>query len=263
MKKDIIKKVQINLPLRMANDYLESYIKFCFNPEIGIDCIVLDTISLKESEKIAKKFHDNGRNITMHGPFLDLSIASPDMEIRTISRKRIYSVVDYIKAINPKSIVFHPGFDFRRYEHIKEDWCKLSCDFWGELAYTLKKIDVILNVENVYERGPREILDIVEAVYENGGGFCFDTGHHYAFGEEKIENWINELGKYMKEIHFHDNDGVNDLHLPPGNGDINFNPLLDFLNKKENNPQITLEPHSEDDLWPCFSWFEKNNFFKP
>lgn len=262
MKKDIIKKIQVNLPLRMADEYISKYLELKINPEIGIDSLALDQISFKEAEKAASAFKKNDLTITMHGPFLDLNVASPDAEIRTASRKRIYSVLDYIDIFQPSSIVFHGGYDYRRYDFVKEDWFKRSCDFWSEFAQMLNKKGVSLHLENVYETNPFEIKPIVECIWEFGGGFCFDTGHHFSFGSSDIKSWINVLGKYIKEIHLHDNDGISDLHLPPGMGKINFEPLKDYLVSQEFLPCITLEPHKEEDLWPCLTWMEKNNVFR-
>jgi sugar phosphate isomerase/epimerase len=261
MKKDIIKQVQINLPLKMADQYIEKYLDLKINPEIGIDSFVLENISLKQAEKTAQKFKANNCRITMHGPFLDLNPASADPEIRKISRKRIESVAEYAEIFEAESIVFHPGYDFKRYEFLKDEWMKTTCDFFADFAYRLKQKNIVLNVENVYERYSEEIIEVVKAVYENGGGFCFDTGHHFAFGDQSLEKWVKDFGKYIKEIHLHDNDGKNDLHMPPGKGRIDFGPILKFLENKKPDITITLEPHTEEDLWPCFGWMERNNVF--
>lgn len=262
MKKEIIKKVQVNLPLRMIDTYLDKFISLGLNPEIGIDASVLGLKDYKKAEDAALKIRENNLNITMHGPFMDLAVASNDPLIEEISRKRIYSVLPLVDIFQPKSIVFHPCYDYRRNGYLKDEWYKKSCEFWGEFAAKLSGRGVVLNLENVYERGPEEIKDIVEAVYQCGGGFCFDTGHHLAFGEEPLEKWIDSMGKYIKEIHLHDNDGKNDLHLPPGKGKIDFNPLLSYLESRKEFPQITFEPHAEEDLWPCFEWMETNNVLR-
>ncbi|PID77834.1 MAG: hypothetical protein CSB21_03230 [Deltaproteobacteria bacterium] len=258
MKKDIIKEVQVNLPLRMIDKYMDKFLTMGLNPEIGLDAISMDTVSLDKAEKISEKFRERNLKITMHGPFLDLDIASTDSLIREASRKRIYSAINFIKIFQPESVVFHSGYDYKRYSHIKEQWFDSSCDFWSEMTYLLKQQNVCLYLENVYERSPFEIKKTVQAVYENGGGFCFDTGHHYAFGKEKLDLWIEELGKYIKEVHLHDNDGKSDQHLPPGKGAINFKPLSDAFNSGELDAQITFEPHNKDDLFLFFDWIEKN-----
>lgn len=261
MKKDIIKKVQVNLPLRMIDDYLEKYLEIGLNPEFGIDSFVLDKMDIEEIKKISEKFRKKGLKVTAHGPFFDLNPVSTDELIREISIKRIYKSLDYAQILNASSIVIHPGYDYKRHGFLKDEWVKRSCEFYFELSKQATEKNISLLLENVYERNPQEILPLLEVVNENNGGFCFDTGHHFAFGTESLEIWLEKTGEFIKEIHLHDNDGKNDLHLPPGKGKINFDPLKKFLNHNLDRLRITLEPHREEDLFPCFDWLEKNNVF--
>ncbi|MDY0361281.1 MAG: sugar phosphate isomerase/epimerase family protein [Desulforegulaceae bacterium] len=261
MKKDIIKKVYVNLPLRMVEEYIGKYLQLELNPEFGIDSEALDNLSLEYINQISEKFIEKGLKIKAHGPFFDLNPVSSDEMIREISCKRMYNALEYAKVLKAESIVFHPGYDFKRHDFLKDEWLKKSCDFYAEFSNFASKNNITLLLENVYERNPHEILPLLEAVSSSGGGFCFDLGHHFAFGEDILENWIKQTAKYIKEIHLHDNDGKQDLHLPPGKGKINFDPLKYFIKDNLNKVKITLEPHREEDLFPCFEWLEKNNVF--
>jgi len=262
MSLEILKNVKVNLPLRMAGQYLGKYLDLGISPEIGIDAESMDNMPFEKAESIAKHFTPQGKKITMHGPFLDLNIASLDHLIRDISRRRIKQSLDYVDLFMPESIVFHSGYDARRHGYNSEEWMSLSLDFWTEIAENLSSRGVALHLENVYETGPEEIFPVVESVFNAGGGFCFDTGHCHSFGNGKMTDWLESLGDFIKEIHLHDNDGNNDLHLPPGAGNINFNFLLSFLSERDFLPVITLEPHTEGDLYPALEWLELNNVFK-
>jgi sugar phosphate isomerase/epimerase len=261
MKKDIIKKVQVNLPLRMIEDYMDKYLEAGLNPEFGIDSTVLDSVSQEKLESISEKFKNKKLSVTAHGPFFDLNPVSTDVKIKEISRKRIYDAVNYAEILNASSIVIHPGYDYRRHDFLRDEWVEKSCEFYYELASFAFDKNITVLLENVYERTPEEILPLLEAVNKKKGGFCFDTGHHFAFGTDRLESWLEKTGKFIREIHLHDNDGKNDLHLPPGKGGINFAPLINFLNVNKGRITITLEPHREEDLFPCFDWLEKNNVF--
>ena len=261
MKKDIIKKVQVNLPLRMIDKYMDKYLEIGLNPEFGIDSAVLDFLSLKSAEKTAQKFLDKGLVISTHGPFFDLNPVSTDDRISQVSQKRLYDALDYAEVMSASSIVIHPGYDDKRHGFLRDEWMEKSIEFYSELAYKASQKKIMLLLENVYEKCAEEILPLVKAVSENGGGFCFDTGHHFAFGDESLEKWLEKAGGFIKEIHLHDNDGKNDLHLPPGKGKIDFSYLKKYLKMNINKLKITLEPHREEDLFPCFEWLEKNNVF--
>ena len=45
-------------------------------------------------------------------------------------------------------------------------------------------------------------------------GFCLDTGHANLVGLN-FEDFIARLGKRLKVLHIHDNDGIGDLHQIP------------------------------------------------
>ena len=89
-------------------------------------------------------------------------------------------------------------------------------------------------------------------------GFCLDPGHTFAFGDAPLKTWVNALGKYLGQIHLHDNHGEEDEHLALGKGSIDFQPVFDLLTSdKENRIIITLEPHDEASLWPNLEFLEK------
>jgi len=74
--------------------------------------------------------------------------------------------------------------------------------------------------------------------------FCFDTGHHNVFAEAPVDAWIDALSPYLTQLHIHDNQGVRDQHLPPGEGNFPFQKLIGMLQERNLTPIITLETHS-------------------
>ena len=45
-------------------------------------------------------------------------------------------------------------------------------------------------------------------------GFCFDIGHANLVGLD-VYDFVVTLGKHLKVLHLHDNDGIQDLHQIP------------------------------------------------
>ena len=89
--------------------------------------------------------------------------------------------------------------------------------------------------------------------------FCLDTGHLNVFSSAELNVWIQRLGPFIRQIHIHDNDGFLDQHLPPGQGNIDFNPLFRFLEGRVDDPPlITLEPHREEDLDPFLEFLDRH-----
>lgn len=252
-------KFQVNIPFRMLWDtYLEKFLEYNLNPEIGLDADALDNFSFSDFKKIAKLFQSKDRRVTFHGPFIDLSPGSNDPEIRSVTKRRLEQVLEIVPLFKPASVVCHAGYDKSRYGFFREEWIEKCLEIWSWFGISLEKEGTRLMLENVYESGPDEILTIFQNLEKDNVGFCLDPGHTFVFGEASLESWIKVLGKYLGQIHLHDNNGKEDEHLALGTGSINFQPVFEFLKSdKKNRTIITLEPHDEESLWPSLEFLEK------
>jgi sugar phosphate isomerase/epimerase len=236
----LIKEIQVNIPFTMLHEsYLERFIKFKLNPEIGFDAIALDRYPLSDFINIADQLHECGLTITLHAPFVDLCPGSPDPKIWAITRSRFEQVLRLIPAFRPKTLVCHTGYDEKRYGYIRSIWVEKS-------------------LENVYEYEPDDIRFLFENLHDQKIGFCLDTGHQAAFSGVSLETWIEYLGPYIAQLHLHDNLGKQDEHQALGQGLIDFQALFKkLITIRKKPPIITLEPHREEHLWPSLEYLEK------
>jgi sugar phosphate isomerase/epimerase len=99
----------------------------------------------------------------------------------------------------------------------------------GALA---RDYSVTLCLENLsYDRVgslPVELLALLHAsdadIYAT-----FDTGHAFIIAERygiPLSDFFDVLHPFIKHVHLHDNDGISDLHLPPGEGKIDAGSVL-------------------------------------
>jgi sugar phosphate isomerase/epimerase len=252
----IIQKVQINIPFTMLVDtHLDAFIKNGLNPEIGLDAAALDRFKRADFSRIARQFHNISKQITLHGPFMDLSAGSPDPAVRRTTRQRFEQLLELVPLFKPKSVICHAGYDAKRYGYLKDAWVENSLEMWSWLAAEIATRGSRLMLENVFEDGPDDMLILFNALETLNVGFCLDSGHSHAFGQSDLELWLQVLGPYLGQLHLHDNFGHNDEHLAMGRGTIDFNNILKYLKKnKASAPIITLEPHREKDLWPSLAY---------
>lgn len=102
-------------------------------------------------------------------------------------------------------------------------------NFLLALAPLAKQLGMVLCLENLYGsvgghlvEGPccraGRMAERIDRLNERCGaevcGFCFDTGHANLVGLD-FERFIKTLGRRLKVLHIHDNDGVADLHQLP------------------------------------------------
>jgi len=253
---DLLPLVQVNIPFTMLYDtYLDRFIEYRLNPEIGIDAEALERFELSDFQRIAEKLHERHLSITLHGPFVDLAAGSIDPAVKAVTRNRFEQLLNLAAVFKPGAVVCHAGYDWKRYGFFKDEWIESSLDIWSWLADSLMTHDARLMLENVYEDDPEDIGVILDRLKHQNVGFCLDAGHLFAFGNGELKQWLAVLGSTIGQLHLHDNHGLKDEHLPLGAGRIDFNLLFDHLVSKDlPRPIITLEPHREEDLWPTLDY---------
>ncbi len=108
---------------------------------------------------------------------------------------------------------------------------------------------VAVMMENATEKG--EIYNINDFAYIVSRvpilGVHLDVGHAFMHGGMKnIEKYINKFSGRLEHLHFHDNHGKFDEHLPIGKGRINYKRVVQSLKKKNYDKTITFEVFSKD-----------------
>jgi sugar phosphate isomerase/epimerase len=246
----LLDRVQVNAPYRQLVDkYLELFLRYGINPEIGFDAPALDRADQAGTAEVARLLAEQGRTITFHGPFMDLAPGGLDERIREVTAWRLQRTMELVPLFRPQSVVFHAGYDDRRYHAHRQEWLSASLAIWEPLLGQAEDLGVVIHLENVYEQTPEMILTLMEKISSENLGFCLDLGHMNAFGEVPMSEWLDALGPHLKEVHLHDNDGSSDAHDPVGSGTVPFKELFQYLRDNEMSPVVTLEPHEEVTLW--------------
>ena len=254
----LLDRVQVNAPYRQLVDkYLGLFLRYGINPEIGFDALALETASQEAMAEMARLMKEQGRTITFHGPFMDLGPGGLDERIREVTARRLQRTMELVPLFRPLSIVFHAGYDERRYHAHRAEWLSGSLATWEPLIQQAEEMGVVIHLENVYEQTPEMILTLIEEMDSENLGFCLDMGHMNVFGEVALSEWLDALGPHLKEVHLHDNNGHNDSHGPIGSGTAPFKELFQYLHDQEKRPVVTLEPHEEATLWASLENLEK------
>lgn len=124
-------------------------------------------------------------------------------------------------VIHGFKLAFHMGSE-------EAEWAETE-KFLESLAPVAKELGITVCMENLYTGADRHIVqgpccdpwkaaDRIDRMNEKYGaevlGFCFDTGHANLAGID-FESFLTVLGKRLKVLHIHDNDGISDLHQLP------------------------------------------------
>jgi len=184
--------------------------------------------------------------LTMHAPFMDLSPAAMDPGVKDVTLERFDQVFDAAAVLRPRAVVFHSGYEKWKYGHKVELWLERSLRFWPYFIERAEDLETKIAVENIFEDEPRSLALLMERLGSESFGVCFDTGHMNIFSEAPLSEWLDGLGKYIVELHLHDNNGDLDSHLPVGEGTFDFDALFRGLEGRD--PIRTVEATSPEDV---------------
>ena len=256
-------QVQAHVPLRHLRKKLSLFLDNSLNPEIYFHHSVLESTSPRELAPLAAAFSEKGRRVTVHGPFYDLSPGAVDPAFRALTVERMRLALVRAAPFSPDSVVFHPGYDPERFAAHRRAWLKNSISTWRQILPQAADIPgAWILIENIFERDPSTLAELLDSLPSPPFGFCLDTGHFQVFSDVPLDDWLSALGPHLREVHLHDNHGLTDEHLPPGTGIFDFPHLFQRLSQM-NHPVIgTLEAHSERVLWDGLAYLERHGIFR-
>mgnify|MGYP004448947989 FL=1 len=165
-----------------------------------------------------------GFDVLIHGPTVDLNIASINRGIRAETIRQLKETVDVAEDIGARAITIHPGKIGRKDERLRKAAVGLCIEGVSELMDYATNVKI--SVENMPSRfsflGNR--IDELERIQsETGCVLTIDTGH--ANTCEDCADFFDLDNIYY--FHLNDKDGVKDQHVPLGEGTLD----LDLLKK--------------------------------
>ena len=178
----------------------------------------------EETARRIRMYRSLGRDTrrdTLHGAFFDVTVHSDDPEIRAVSEKRVRQSMAAARALEVRGVVFHTNFlpNFRLPSY-RSAWAARNQDFFGKLLREFPEQEIYM--ENMFDEEPEPLLRLAAAMAGEGRfGVCLDYAHARVFGGDPAA-WLRKLAPYVRHMHINDNDGLADLHLPVGEGIIDW-----------------------------------------
>lgn len=190
-----------------------------------------------------KQLNRKRDNDTIHGAFMDITVASYDRKIRELSQLRVRQSMDIAVKLGVKAVIFHtnyiPNFRLKSY---CDNWVKANAIFWKEILDQYPALNVY--VENMFDESPDLLVSLAEAMKEEERfGVCFDYAHA-SISPTSIDDWIKVLYPYIKHMHINDNNLIEDLHLPVGKGSIDWEEYKVLMERYRLEPTVLIEVNS-------------------
>ena len=241
--------IHINVPYSMLLQRIDFVLQNRIYPEIYFSAEDLDAYHEKDVKHLAETLQGNALETTLHGPFMDLSPGGVDRKIKEVTSDRFLKTIELANFFKPKMIVLHPGYEKWKFDGNVKLWLESSLQTWRPLVKKAEGLGLALAIENVFEETPDSLATLLNEIDSPHFRFCFDTGHHHLFSKTPLPIWFEVLGRYLREVHLHDNHREMDEHLPVGEGGFDFDRFFNLLLQFGLNPIYTIEPHEEAHLW--------------
>lgn len=189
-----------------------------------------------------------------------------DEAYNACTMERLHKSIALTAFLGCRYCVIHPAFRPLNAETMSaEDEWQLNRSLYTQLIPTLKQYGVVCCLENMFCRGPEGMrfaaacsdfheaarwVDELNAIAgEECFGFCFDTGHCHLLNMN-IRRALNLLGKRLKVLHIHDNDGSTDWHVAPFMGTLDWEGFLNGLRDIDYQGDLSFETFHVLDHYP-------------
>ncbi len=231
-----------------------------------------DTVYNEDIDKIIESYQPEidaiknaGLKITQaHSPFFSYgSKCAEFLENAIETHKKALKLCEYAGC--PRLVIHGYSKQISEEKFSEQEINDANMKMYTELIPTALETGVMILLENLfinYEEkryagtccNPYEAIEYIDKLNELAGkecfGLCFDTGH-INLVRDSIPEYIRKVGKRIKALHIHDNDGFRDLHLSPYTGSIRWKEVYDSLKEIGYDGDLSFEAFKQLDPKRC------------
>lgn len=226
--------ISLNLCHNSDHDALEDVVRLCHEHGCGIELSDYTRISVLDDDSRTDWIYALIRAVpdrALHAPYLHLDPVSLDAGIRKQTRDAYERAYHIALRLGVRHITYHSIYDPAQYSF--DHWFNGLVIFWRDFLAE-KNTGMRVHIENVLDKDPQVLLELLEAIGRSDLDINLDIGHAHAYSGMPVIEWFDTLGEKIGYVHLHDNDGVNDHHIGLGQGTI---PLMRvFESLKEMSP---------------------------
>jgi len=169
-----------------------------------------------------------------------INVIHPEKSRRIDAMDEIKRALEVAEQVPFRFLILHLG-------EREDNWSPRALEFsltaLEHLRAFANPLGVKLLVENLQNdvTRPAHLIEILTAGHFTDIGVCLDVGHaHLGDGVPVV---LDELKRYIRSSHLHDNKGDKDAHLWPGDGTIGWGETLEGLKTAPQTPAGVLEIH--------------------
>jgi sugar phosphate isomerase/epimerase len=167
-----------------------------------------------------------------------VNLLHPEKARRIDAMDEIKRALESAEHIPFRNLIVHLGERTDSWSPRTIEYALTSLEHLGAFA---RPLGVKVLIENLMSEPttPERLMTILDLGHLDAVGICLDLGHAHA--TVGIAEAVSVLGKRIVSMHVHDNHGMRDEHLWPGDGTIDWSQTASLLQSLPAPPAAVLE----------------------
>ena len=216
---------------------------------LGYEWMELSSPSILDAGDVVEKMkaaYDITMAESIHGVFMDINFSGSDEKIYEISVFRMKQCIEAAVSCGVHKVVFHSCFHpvLAPKDPLYKIWAEKSA---GLLCGLADKYNVDIYIENVLDRTPAILRQMMQEANHERVHVCLDVGHAN-LSPVPLGQWMDELAPYIRYLHLSDNRGLYDDHLALGDGTVDFQKMQEKILEYDTQADYTLEVGSPENV---------------
>ncbi len=195
------------------------------------------------------------RNFQAHAPYP--SCMPRDPQYNEYLMRGLEKIIGGCASMDCHRLVIHPFFYAYEDQLSPEEEWELNLQGYTRLIPLARRYGVTICLENMFTRHSGKLYAaccsdiafacrLVDELNRRAGerifGFCLDTGHLLLVGKD-VRQAMRQLGDRLEAFHIHDNNGIDDQHMAPYTGILDWDRFIDGLRELQFSKPLNFETH--------------------
>jgi sugar phosphate isomerase/epimerase len=176
-----------------------------------------------------------------------INLASTDRAGLVSAMDEVKRALEIAEQIPFRFLIQHLGLPNESFSEKKFESAMTSIEHLRAFAKPLGVRILLENIPNELST-PEKLMEMIHAAHFDDVGICFDFGHAHMMSS--VSEAFEALKKQICSTHVHDNKKVQDSHLWPGEGTINWKEAMELLRSAPQTPALMLELESDEKVNP-------------
>lgn len=161
---------------------------------------------------------------SFHAPYSEaIDVTAISQSVRHQAMAELLYATEAAAILGVRYMVLHPGPERSNLPAVqRQQRIQNAIGVLRDIAETCNRCKMTLLLENMLPHlflgNIHDLTRIVDALSQSGVGICLDTGHAYLSGN--LLSITRQVSSRLEMVHVHDNRGIYDDHLSPGDGKI-------------------------------------------